>query len=87
MRALLLELRPTTLEEKGLVPALEELVSTYATRLGIRVQADLEPAPMPPASELAALRIAPLVCVCPCSIQGGGAPPRVPALPTPNPHR
>ena len=58
MRALLLELRPTTLEEKGLVPALEELVSTYATRLGIKVHADLEPAPMPPAAELAALRIA-----------------------------
>lgn len=58
MRALLLELRPTTLEEKGLVPALEELVSTYTTRLGVKVQADLEPAPMRPAAELAALRIA-----------------------------
>jgi len=58
MRALLLELRPTTLEEKGLVPALEELVSTYAVRLGINVEADLHPVRMNPAAELAALRIA-----------------------------
>jgi len=58
MRALLLELRPTTLEEKGLVPALEELVSTYAVRLGINVDADLDPVRMDPAAELAALRIA-----------------------------
>jgi signal transduction histidine kinase len=58
MRALLLELRPATLEEKGLVPALDELVSTYATRLGIKVDADLEPVRMAPAAELAALRIA-----------------------------
>jgi signal transduction histidine kinase len=58
MRALLLELRPTTLEEKGLVPALHELVSTYADRLGINVDADLETVPMAPAAELAALRIA-----------------------------
>jgi signal transduction histidine kinase len=58
MRALLLELRPTTLEEKGLIPALEELVSTYATRLGIKVDAELEPVAMAPAAELAALRVA-----------------------------
>ena len=58
MRALLLELRPTTLEEKGLVPALHELVSTYADRLGIKVDADVEPVAMAPAVELAALRIA-----------------------------
>ncbi len=58
MRALLLELRPTTLEEKGLIPALEELVSTYATRLGIKVDAELELVAMAPAAELAALRVA-----------------------------
>jgi signal transduction histidine kinase len=58
MRALLLELRPTTLDEKGLVPALEELASTYAARLGVKVDADLEPVSMAPAAELAALRIA-----------------------------
>jgi signal transduction histidine kinase len=58
MRALLLELRPTTLEENGLIPALEELATTYSTRLGIKVHADLQPLRMVPAAELAALRIA-----------------------------
>jgi signal transduction histidine kinase len=58
MRALLLELRPSTLDEKGLVPALEELASTYSARLGVKVDADLEPVSMAPAAELAALRIA-----------------------------
>ena len=58
MRALLLELRPSTLDEKGLVAALQELVTTYSARLGIKVSADLEPVAMAPAAELAALRIA-----------------------------
>ncbi len=58
MRALLLELRPSTLDEKGLVAALEELASNYATRLGIKVDADLEPVSLAPAAEVAALRIA-----------------------------
>lgn len=58
MRALLLELRPTTLDEKGLVPALEELASTYSARLGVKVDADLEPVSLAPAAEVAALRIA-----------------------------
>lgn len=58
MRALLLELRPTTLEEKGLIPALEELTASYLQRLGIKIDADLESVPMTPAAELAALRIA-----------------------------
>jgi signal transduction histidine kinase len=58
MRALLLELRPTTLDEKGLVPALEELASTYSARLGVKVDADLEPVTLTPAAEVAALRIA-----------------------------
>jgi signal transduction histidine kinase len=58
MRALLLELRPSTLDEKGLVPALQELATTYSARLGIKVSADLEPVAMAPAAELAALRIA-----------------------------
>jgi two-component system, NarL family, sensor histidine kinase LiaS len=58
MRALLLELRPSTLDEKGLVAALEELASNYSARLGIKVDADLEPVSMAPAVEVAALRIA-----------------------------
>src|SRR6202022_3791884 len=58
MRALLLELRPTTLDEKGLVPALEELASPYGTRLGVKVETDLEVVSLSPAAEVAALRIA-----------------------------
>jgi len=58
MRALLMELRPSTLDEKGLVAALEELASNYSARLGIKVDADLEPVSMAPAAEVAALRIA-----------------------------
>jgi signal transduction histidine kinase len=58
MRALLLELRPSTLDEKGLVAALEELASNYSARLGIKVDADLEPVAMALAAEVAALRIA-----------------------------
>jgi signal transduction histidine kinase len=58
MRALLLELRPSTLDEKGLVAALEELASNYSARLGIKVDADLEAISMAPAAEVAALRIA-----------------------------
>jgi signal transduction histidine kinase len=58
MRALLLQLRPTALDEKGLLPALEELASTYSTRLGVKVDADLEPVSLAPAAEVAALRIA-----------------------------
>jgi signal transduction histidine kinase len=58
MRALLLELRPATLEDKGLIAALEELASAYSTRLGIKVDVDIEAVQMAPAAELAALRIA-----------------------------
>lgn len=58
MRALLLELRPATLEDRGLIPALEELASAYAARLGVRVETDLDAVKMEPAAELAALRIA-----------------------------
>jgi signal transduction histidine kinase len=41
MRALLLELRPTRLEQFGLVEALEELAAAYSTRLGMRVKTEL----------------------------------------------
>src|SRR5207245_8173517 len=56
MRALLLELRPTTLDEKGLVPALEELATTYSARLGIKVSADVEPVAMAPTAEMESQR-------------------------------
>src|SRR5260370_41137636 len=58
MRALLLELRPSTLDEKGRAAALEELAPNYSARRGIKVDADLEPVTMAPAAEVAALRIA-----------------------------
>ena len=41
MRALLLELRPTRLEQLSLTEALTELASAYRTRLSIRVNTDL----------------------------------------------
>lgn len=58
MRALLLELRPASLEEKGLTAALEELASAYSARLGLTVNVDLETFSIPAAIELAMLRIA-----------------------------
>jgi signal transduction histidine kinase len=58
MRALLLELRPTALEEKGLVPALADLCEAYEVRVGVQVQRELEPVPLGPAVERAIFRIA-----------------------------
>lgn len=58
MRSLIMELRPATLEDRGLVPALDELAATCAERYGMRVDTELEPVRMTPAAELAALRIA-----------------------------
>jgi signal transduction histidine kinase len=58
MRALLLELRPTALEEKGLIPALTDLCQAYETRVGVRVSARLEQLTLAPAVEQALFRIA-----------------------------
>jgi signal transduction histidine kinase len=58
MRALLLELRPTALEEKGLVAALTDLCEAYEVRVGVRVRPDLEPVAIDPAAEQALFRIA-----------------------------
>jgi signal transduction histidine kinase len=58
MRALLLELRPTALEDRGLVPALAELCEAYEVRAGVSVQAELELVALGPAGEQAVLRIA-----------------------------
>ncbi len=58
MRALLLELRPTALDEKGLQPALAELCEAYAVRVGVRVGCRLAPAALGPAAEQALFRIA-----------------------------
>ncbi len=58
MRALLLELRPTQLEELGLAGALQKLAHMYSTRLGITVSADIAPVSLPVKAEHALLRIA-----------------------------
>jgi signal transduction histidine kinase len=57
MQALLLELRPVALRENGLLPALDELCHAYRDRLGIAVEADLEPIELDPAAEPAVLRV------------------------------
>ncbi len=58
MRALLLELRPTQLEELGLAGALQKLAHMYSVRLGVTVSADVEPVSLPVKTEHALLRIA-----------------------------
>ena len=57
LRALLLELRPVVLEDAGLIPALEELCSAYQERLGVTIDADLDPVQLPPPAEHAVLRV------------------------------
>jgi signal transduction histidine kinase len=57
MQALLLELRPVALEDAGLIPALEELCRAYHDRLGVTVDAELEPVQLAPAVEHAVLRV------------------------------
>jgi signal transduction histidine kinase len=57
MQALLLELRPVALEDAGLVPALEELCHAYRERLGVRIDAELEPVTLDPPAEHAVLRV------------------------------
>lgn len=57
MQALLLELRPVALQDAGLVPALAELCQAYRDRLGVAIDAQLEPVELDPAVEHAVLRI------------------------------
>jgi signal transduction histidine kinase len=57
MQALLLELRPVALEDAGLVAALEELCQAYRDRLGVAVDAELEPVELAPPAEHAVLRV------------------------------
>jgi signal transduction histidine kinase len=58
MSELLLELRPSTLEEGGLVPALERLCGSYQSRLGVLVNAQLEDVRLNARGEVAILRLA-----------------------------
>ncbi|MGI5242060.1 HAMP domain-containing sensor histidine kinase [Dactylosporangium sp. CA-139066] len=57
MQALLLELRPVALQDAGLIPALQELCQAYRDRIGVAVDADLEPVDLQPAVEHAVLRV------------------------------
>jgi len=58
MRAMLLELRPITLEKAGLVAALRELCRSYEVRLGTRISAEFDDVLMDPAAEQTVLRVA-----------------------------
>ncbi len=58
MRALLLELRPSQLEQLGLAESLEELAKAYHTRLGITVTTHITAVQLSPRIEHTLLRIA-----------------------------
>lgn len=58
MRALLLELRPAALDERGLIVALNELVGAYQERLGVRIDAKLDPVAVAPPKDHVVLRVA-----------------------------
>jgi signal transduction histidine kinase len=58
MRAMLLELRPAALDERGLVSALSALCAAYSERLNVVVAADLEAVDVVPPADHALLRIA-----------------------------
>ncbi|HEY7342776.1 MAG TPA: sensor histidine kinase [Ktedonobacterales bacterium] len=58
MRALLLELRPTELENLDLAGALRKVAHAYSTRLGIDITTDLAPVTLDVKAEHALLRIA-----------------------------
>ena len=57
MRALLLELRPTRLEEIGLAESLEEIATAYSTRLGITITTKIASVSLNAKAEHALLRI------------------------------
>jgi signal transduction histidine kinase len=58
MRALVLDLHPSALADKGLGPALEDLCASYRARLGMEVTARVEPVQLDAAGQHAALRVA-----------------------------
>ena len=62
MQALLIELRPTSLDGAGLAPALQEICAAYHDRLGVTVDASLDDVTVPPPVEHALLRIAQEAC-------------------------
>jgi signal transduction histidine kinase len=62
MQALLIELRPASLDGAGLAPALREICTAYHDRLGVTVDASLDDVIVPAAIEHALLRITQEAC-------------------------
>jgi signal transduction histidine kinase len=62
MQALLIELRPASLDGAGLAPALQEICAAYHDRLGITVDASLDEVTVPAPVEHALLRITQEAC-------------------------
>jgi signal transduction histidine kinase len=62
MQALLIELRPASLEDGGLAPALQEICAAYHDRFGVTVDARLDDITVPVAVEHALLRITQEAC-------------------------
>jgi signal transduction histidine kinase len=62
MQALLIELRPASLDGAGLTPALQEICAAYHDRLGVSVDADLDDVTVPAPVEHALLRITQEAC-------------------------
>ena len=62
MQALLIELRPASLDGAGLVPALQEICAAYHDRLGVTVDACLDDITVPAPVEHALLRITQEAC-------------------------
>jgi signal transduction histidine kinase len=62
MQALLIELRPASLDGAGLASALQEICAAYRDRLGVTVDASLDDAAVPAPVEHALLRITQEAC-------------------------
>jgi signal transduction histidine kinase len=62
MQALLIELRPASLDGAGLAPALQEICAAYRHRLGVTVDASLDDVTVPAPVEHALLRITQEAC-------------------------
>ena len=62
MQALLVELRPDSLDGAGLAPALQEICAAYHDRLGVTVDASLDDVTVPAPVEHALLRITQEAC-------------------------
>jgi signal transduction histidine kinase len=62
MQALLIELRPASLDGAGLAPALREICAAYRDRLGLTVDASLDDVTVPAPVEHALLRITQEAC-------------------------